>query len=240
MLYWLAKALLAPPLRLLYHVRVKGLENVPRSGGAIIAANHRSFLDSIFIPLVIRRRQVVYLAKAEYFKSRRTGWFFRSMGQIPLERTGGKSSHRALSAALEVLRSGKLLGIYPEGTRSPDGRLHRGRTGVVRLALAAGVPVVPCGAIGTEEVMPKGAKLPLLRGRPRVEIRFGPALDLSRLEGKERESTALRAATDEIMAAIGALSGQDYIDEYATSGDRGPQAGSTGDDGDLPGEALAG
>src|ERR687893_654669 len=146
-MYWVIKAILKPLLKALYRIRVEGLENVPKKGPAIIAANHLSFLDSFFIPLVVQKRKVTYLAKADYFKSWKTSWFFNMVGQIPTEREGGAKSEQALNAALTVLREGKLLGIYPEGTRSPDGRLYRGRTGVARLALQAGVPVIPTGLI---------------------------------------------------------------------------------------------
>ncbi len=154
MFYWVVKAVLKPLLSLFYRIRVEGLENVPRRGGAIVAANHLSFLDSFFIPLAIKRRKVTYLAKAEYFKNWKTAWFFRSVGQIPVERGGGQRAERALQTGLQVLADGNLLGIYPEGTRSPDGYLHKPRTGVSRLALEAGVPVIPCGVIGTDKVMP--------------------------------------------------------------------------------------
>src|SRR5919106_3777936 len=196
MFYWVLKAILKPLLRAIYRIRVEGLENVPRKGPAIIAANHLSFLDSFFIPLVIRKRKVTYLAKVDYFKSWKTAWFFRSAGQIPCEREGGKRSEQSLHIALEVLGEGKLLGIYPEGTRSPDGLLHRGRTGVARLALQSQAPVVPCGVISTEKVMPKEARFPtfLLYSRrvpflhrPEVVLRFGKPLDLSRHAGKERD-----------------------------------------------------
>src|ERR671919_537955 len=150
MWYWVLKAILKPLLRAIYRIRVEGLENVPKKGAAIIAANHVSFLDSFFIPLVVKRRKVTYLAKADYFRSWKTSWFFKAAGQISCEREGGKKSEQSLNIALDVLNSGNLLGIYPEGTRSPDGKLYKGRTGVARLALAAGVPVIPTGLVGTE------------------------------------------------------------------------------------------
>jgi 1-acyl-sn-glycerol-3-phosphate acyltransferase len=214
MMYWVLKALLKPLLLAIYAIRVEGLENVPKKGAAIIAANHLSFLDSFFIPLVIKRRKVTYLAKADYFKSWKTRWFFRAVGQISCERDGGRRSEQSLLIALEV-----LLGIYPEGTRSPDGKLHRGRTGVARLALASGAPVIPVGLIGTDVVQPKGRRLPrLTRGGRRIEvrIRFGKPLDFSRYQGKERDRFVLRAVTDELMHAIGELSGQEYVDSYAS------------------------
>lgn len=239
MFYWVLKAVLRPLLRTIYRIRARGLANVPTKGPAIIAANHLSFLDSLFIPLVIKRRKVIYLAKADYFTSWKTGWFFSLVGQIPTERGGGRKSAAALDVALEVLAEQKLLGIYPEGTRSPDGYIYRGRTGVARLAIAAGVPVIPVGLIGSDKAMPKAARFPRLTGRPTVELRFGEPLDFSGYAGREKDRAALRRVTDEIMAAITELSGQTAKGEYATSG---RSAGKTGpvDDGDLSEEMLAG
>ncbi len=239
-MYWVIKAILKPLLRTIYRIRPEGLEGVPRRGPAIIAANHLSFLDSFFIPLVVRRRRVTYLAKADYFKSWKTAWFFKMVGQIPTERGGGEKSKRSLDVALDVLKEGKLLGIYPEGTRSPDGHLHRGRTGVARLALAAGVPVIPCGLIGTEEVMPKAAKFPTLTGRLRVDVRFGKPLDFARYKGQERDRMVLRSVTDEIMFEIMELSGQEYVDEYASRAAAVPLPEASSDEIDLSEEILAG
>jgi 1-acyl-sn-glycerol-3-phosphate acyltransferase len=164
------------------------------------------------------------------------------VGQIPTEREGGKKSEHALNAALEVLRDGKLLGIYPEGTRSPDGRLYRGRTGVARLALTAGVPVIPTGLIGTPEVMPIDKKMPRMTGRFPVRVRFGQPLDFSRFAGRERDRFALRSITDEIQYEIMQLSGQQYVDEYASRTPSEPLPESTRyvDDIDLSDEALVG
>src|SRR5262249_5365099 len=148
-----------PILRMFERVRTEGRDNVPRHGPVILAANHRSFLDSIFIPLVVPRR-VTFVAKAEYFDDAKTAWFFKSCGQIPIRREGGSASERALESATDVLRAGKVFAIYPEGTRTRDGFLHRGHTGVARLALRCNVPVVPVGLIGTDEVQPVDAKLP--------------------------------------------------------------------------------
>jgi 1-acyl-sn-glycerol-3-phosphate acyltransferase len=245
MMYWVFKAILKPLLLLIYGIRVEGLENVPRKGGAIIAANHVSFLDSFFIPLVIRWRRVTYLAKADYFKSKKTAWFFRSAGQIPCEREGGKKSQQSLEIALDVLADGNLLGIYPEGTRSPDGRLHRGRTGVARLAIAAGAAVIPCGLVGTDDVMPKNRKFPRLLNRGRrieVIVRFGKPLDFSRYAGQERDRFVLRSITDEIVYEIMQLSGQEYVDEYAsrTATLPMPESARSSDDIDLSDEALVG
>ena len=240
--YWVLKAILKPILRVLYGVRVEGLENVPRKGPAIIAANHLSFLDSFFIPMVVNRRKVTYLAKADYFKSWKTSWFFKMAGQIPIDRTGGEKSERALRTALRVLKEGKLLGIYPEGTRSPNDKLHRGRTGVARLALAAQVPIIPCGLIGTLEVMPPDTKLPKLFGRPKVVVRFGRPLELSRFAGQERDRFVLRSITDELMYEIMMLSGQQYVDEYAsrTATEVLPESARPTDDIVLSEEVLAG
>lgn len=216
MFYWFLKGILKPSLLALYKIRAEGLDNVLRKGPAIIAANHLSFLDSFFIPLVVKRRKVTYLAKADYFKSWKTSWFFKGAGQISCERGGGSKSEQSLQIALDILKDGNLLGIYPEGTRSPDGRLYRGRTGVARLALAAGVPVIPCGLIGTDVVMPKEAKLPKLTGRPEVRVRFGEPLDFSRFEDRQTDRLVLRSITDEIVFEIMQLSGQEYVDEYAS------------------------
>jgi 1-acyl-sn-glycerol-3-phosphate acyltransferase len=242
MMYWIFKAILKPLLSGVYSIRVEGRENLPKKGPAVIAANHVSFLDSFFIPLVVPRRKMTYLAKADYFKSWKTAWFFKSVGQIPTEREGGKKSEAALYTALGVLKEGSLLGIYPEGTRSPDGRLYRGRTGVARLALAANVPVVPCGLIGTEKVMPKEAKFPKLRGRIQVIVRFGKPLDFSRFADKERDRFTLRSITDEIQYEIMRLSGQEYVNEYAsrTATEVLPESARMVDDIDLSDEALVG
>ena len=241
-MYWVVKAILKPLLKLIYRIRIEGLENLPKQGPAIIAANHLSFLDSFFIPLAVPRRKVTYLAKADYFKSWKTKWFFNMVGQIPTEREGGKKSQRSLDVARGVLEEGKLLGIYPEGTRSPDGFLHRGRTGVARLALTAGAPIVPCGLIGTEKVMPKAAKFPKLTGRLTVHVRFGQPIDVTRYEGRETDRLVLRSVTDEIMYEIMQLSGQEYKDEYAskTAVVPLPESSAAVDDIDLSEEILAG
>ena len=161
LLYWVVKGVLTPVLRACYRVRVEGREHLPTQGPVILAANHRSFLDSIFLPLVLRRR-VTFVAKAEYFDDPKTAWFFRGVGQIPIRREGGSASERALASATEVLEGGGVFGIYPEGTRTRDGYLHRGHTGVARLALRTGAPIVPVGLIGTDEIQPTDKKLPRL------------------------------------------------------------------------------
>ena len=195
----------------LYRVDVEGLDHVPTDGAAIIAANHISFLDSLFIPMVIPRR-VTYLAKAEYWDSWKTRWFFDLVGQIPVRRDNSAKAVAALEAGQRVLNKGGLLGIYPEGTRSPDGVLHRGRTGVARMACESGCPVIPVGLVGTREIMSKDAKVPHLRGD--VTLRFGEPMTISKEEAGENP-LALRTFVDGLMFEIRRLSGQDYRNEYA-------------------------
>ena len=213
MLYWGIKVVLTPILRLGYRVRIEGREHIPKRGPVILAANHRSFMDSLFLPLVIRRR-VTFVAKAEYFDSKKTAWFFRGVGQIPIRREGGSASERALSSATEVLETGGVFGIYPEGTRTRDGYLHRGHTGVARLALRTGAPIVPVGMIGTDEIQATDAKLP--RFFRDVTIRFGRPIPLGHYLGREDERIVLRQITDEVMFEIQQLSGYEYQDTYAT------------------------
>jgi 1-acyl-sn-glycerol-3-phosphate acyltransferase len=217
-LYYLLKyVVLGPWLRLLFRPRIEGLDNVPETGGAVVAGNHLSFSDHFLMPAILGRR-ITFLAKAEYFtgpgvKGRLTAAFFRSIGQIPVDRANQQAGRPALSEGVAVLRAGGLLGVYPEGTRSHDGRLYKGRVGVAVMALRAGVPVIPCAMIGTFEAQPPGQRLPHVRP---VVIRFGKPLDFSRYAGMENEKTALRAVTDEIMYAILALSEQEYVDTYAS------------------------
>ena len=180
----------------------------------ILAANHRSFMDSLFLPLVIRRR-VTFVAKAEYFDDKKTAWFFRGVGQIPIRREGGSASERALASATEVLEAGGVFGIYPEGTRTRDGYLHRGHTGVARLALRTGAPIVPVGMIGTDEIQPdRRASCPRLFRT--VTIRFGAPITADRYAGREHDRIVLRQITDEVMFEIQQLSGYEYVDTYAT------------------------
>ncbi len=216
--YWIVKAILTPILRLLFRPWVEGGEHVPADGGAIMASNHLSFSDSIFLPLVVQRR-ITFLAKADYFtgkgvKGRLTRGFFSGVGQVPIDRSGGAASEAALSTGKRILTEGNLLGLYPEGTRSPDGRLYRGKTGVARMALEAGVPVLPVAMINTDVVQPTGKKIPHLG---RVGIRIGRPLDFSRYQGMEGDRFVLRSITDEIMYELMLLSGQEYVDQYATS-----------------------
>ena len=210
--------ILGPALRLLFRPWVKGEQHVPLTGGAILASNHLSFSDSFFLPLVISRR-VTFLAKADYFtgpglKGWLTARFFRSAGQVPVDRSGGKASDAALRTGVRVLRSGEVLGLYPEGTRSPDGRLYRGKTGVARMALEAGVPVLPVVMIDTEKIQPPGQAMPKIG---RVGVVIGEPLDFSRYEGLEEDRFVLRSVTDEIMYALMELSGQEYVDIYAAT-----------------------
>ncbi|MCB0914780.1 MAG: 1-acyl-sn-glycerol-3-phosphate acyltransferase [Actinobacteria bacterium] len=217
MLYWFLKSvLLGPLLRLLYRPRVEGLENIPDSGPAILASNHLSFSDSFFLPLVCPRR-ITFLAKAEYFNGKGIkGWFsrmfFTGVGQVPIDRSGASAAEDALNTGLRILGEGHLLGIYPEGTRSPDGRLYRGKTGVARMALEAGVPVIPVAMIDTEKIQPIGSKRPRIM---RVGVKIGTPLDFSRYEGMENDRFVLRSISDEIMYELMELSGQEYVDMYA-------------------------
>jgi 1-acyl-sn-glycerol-3-phosphate acyltransferase len=215
--YWVVKAILTPILRSLFRPWVDGAENIPTEGGAILASNHLSFSDSIFLPLKVPRR-VTFLAKADYFtgkglKGKLTKGFFAGVGQVPIDRSGGAASEAALRTAKRILADGNLLGLYPEGTRSPDGRLYRGKTGVARMALEAGVPVIPVAMINTDVVQPTGKKIPNLG---RVGMRIGKPLDFSRYQGMEGDRFVLRSITDEIMYELMLLSGQEYVDTYAT------------------------
>ena len=214
MLYWTLKVALTPLLRVGFRIRIEGREHLPRRGPVIFAANHRSFLDSIFLPLAIGWRRLTFVAKAEYFEQRRTAWFFRAVGQIPIERCGGSASDAALGAATAVLAAGRPFGIYPEGTRTRDGLTHRGHTGVARLARSTGAPIVPVGLVGTDDVQPTDKKLPRLL-RP-VTIRFGAPISPARYHD-DPEGLALRALTDEVMFDIVQLCGTyEYRDTYAT------------------------
>jgi len=218
--YWVLKAILTPIFLVLFRVKVEGREHIPKHGAAVLAANHQSFCDSFFIPLVVTRR-VTFLAKAEYFDSWKTAWFFRAAGQIPILRGGGSASDRALETArTEVLGKGRLLGLYPEGTRTLDDHVHKGRTGVTRLSRECGVPVIPVGVIGTVEVQPVNAKM--MRPFHTVTIRFGapmqmdpPANPADPLENHDH--TQCRAFTDRLMHEIARLSERDYVDEYVPS-----------------------
>ncbi|MDG4765183.1 lysophospholipid acyltransferase family protein [Solwaraspora sp. WMMD406] len=219
MLYWLLKyVILGPWLRLIFRPQVEGLQHLPATGPAIIASNHISFFDPVFMPLMVRRK-VTFVAKAEYFTgSGVVGWliriFFLGTGTIPVDRAGGRAARAALEAQLRVLCRGDLAGIYPEGTRSPDGRLYRGKTGVARLALRSGAPVVPVVMLDADQLRPPGVRL--MRIRP-VRIRFGAPLDFSHRAGAAGDRRVERAVTDEIMRRLRELSGREYVDVYASS-----------------------
>lgn len=219
MAYFILKTfVLGPLLRVLFRPWVRGMENIPSTGPVILASNHLSFSDSIFLPLQ-SRRPVVFLAKSEYFtgkgiKGALTRWFFKSTGQLPIDRSGGKASEASLNTGLNVLSQGQVLGIYPEGTRSPDGRLYRGRTGIARMVLESKAPIIPVAMIDTEKVQPIGKRLPRIR---RIGIVVGTPLDFSRFDGMEGDRIVLRAVTDEIMYELRKLSGQEYVDAYASS-----------------------
>ncbi len=216
-LYTVGKLVMAPATRLLWRPKVTGRDNVPERGAAILASNHLAVIDSVILPSMLGRN-VYFLAKNQYF----TGTGLRGalvkhlmtgLNQIPVDRSGGRASLMALDSALPVLRDGHLLGIYPEGTRSPDGRLYRGRPGVAKLALDAPAPIIPVGIIGTEKIQPIGARLP--RIGPSVEIRIGEPLDLSPWQGGDVDNKGLRELTHRLMAAIGALTGQVMVNRYA-------------------------
>jgi 1-acyl-sn-glycerol-3-phosphate acyltransferase len=215
--HFLKYVVLGPILKLLFRPWVEGEENLPKDGAAILASNHLSFSDSIFLPLSVPRR-ITFLAKSDYFtgggvKGLLTRGFMKGAGQVPIDRSGGRASEAALRKALEILGQGDLLGIYPEGTRSPDGRLYRGKTGIARMALEAGVPVIPVAMVNTFDIQPPGQVMPRIM---RVGIRIGEPLDFSRYEGMAGDRFVLRSITDEIMYELMQLSGQEYVDTYAT------------------------
>ncbi|MEV4439939.1 lysophospholipid acyltransferase family protein [Streptomyces sp. NPDC049577] len=208
---------LIPLLRWVFRPKVEGIEHLPERGAAIIAGNHLSFSDHFLMPVMVKRR-IRFLGKQEYFtgrglKGRLIAAFFRGIGAIPVDRSGKEAAQAALDTALSVLGEGQLLGIYPEGTRSHDGRLYKGKVGVAAMALRSGAPVIPCAMIGTFEAQPTGRLLP--RVVP-ITIRFGKPLDFSRYAGMEEHREILRAVTDEIMYAIWKLSEQEYVDTYAS------------------------
>jgi 1-acyl-sn-glycerol-3-phosphate acyltransferase len=218
-LYWWSKfVLLGPLLRLYCRPTIEGLEHVPADGGAIFASNHLAVADSFFLPLKVPRR-ITFLAKREYFTEpgilgRIKKIFFTGVGQVPVDRSGGSAAQAAMDTAIRLLNEGKLLGIYPEGTRSPDGRLHKGKTGVARMSLEAGVPVIPVAMIGTDKVNPIGSRM----WRPHhVHVKIGEPLNFSRYEGMAGDRFIERSMTDEIMYSLMELSGQTYVDLYAAS-----------------------
>jgi 1-acyl-sn-glycerol-3-phosphate acyltransferase len=228
LLYWVFKYVAFAPLcRLLFRPSVTGAENIPKSGGAILVSNHISAGDTYLLPSMITRR-VTFPAKIELFRGhgvrgKLLTWFLRGVGQVPLDRSGGRASASSMDGVIEVLRGGSLLGIYPEGTRSPDGRLYKGKTGVARLVLQAGVPVVPVGMIDTELVPSRFFKIPIMR---RPKIRIGKPMDFSAYAKAGNDRDVLRWITDEIMNAVMELSGQDYVDVYGTSAKANLDAGN--------------
>jgi 1-acyl-sn-glycerol-3-phosphate acyltransferase len=212
-LYTVARAILSPIFSFCWRIETEGLDNIPAEGGAILCPNHISVLDSFFIPSVLPRR-VTYVGKAEYMDSWKTKHLFPAMGMIPIDRSGGDAAQAALDAASRVLERGELFGIYPEGTRSRDGRLHKGHTGPARLALRNRVPIIPVGVQGTVEIMPPDAPMP--RPFRKARIRFGRPIDVTRYLDRADDRLVLRQIIDEVMYEIRELSGQEYVDEYAT------------------------
>lgn len=216
--FWiLLRIVLSPIMYLLWWPQNRGMRNVPKRGPALMVSNHLSFADHFFGPLPLLR-PIFFIGKGEYFtgkgiKGLISKAFFTGVGVVPVDRTGGSASEAALQTGLRILSEGKLLGIYPEGTRAPDNRLYRGKTGVARLALQSRVPVIPMAMINTFELMPAGRRLPRLGVRPGV--RFGKPMDFSRFYGREDDREVLREITDEIMRTIRDLSGQEYVDRYA-------------------------
>lgn len=227
MWYWLFKyILMGPLLAVIGRPRTEGLEYIPASGPMILASNHLAVMDSFFLPLVVKRR-ITFLAKSEYFtgtgiKGRFLAWFYTAVGQVPIDRTDADSAQAALNTAARILGEGKLLGMYPEGTRSPDGRLYKGKTGLARLALETGVPVIPVAMIGTNVVNPPGTK-GLRFGR--VTVKFGKPMDFSRFEGLAGNRFIERAVIDEVMYELMRLSGQEYVDLYAADVKEGVKEG---------------
>ena len=209
---------------ILFRPKVKGLRNVPATGPLIIASNHLSFSDSIFMPLVVPRK-VTFLAKSEYFTSPGPKGLlkkltFIALGQVPVDRSGGRRSEAALITGLQVLAEGKCLGIYPEGTRSPDGRLYKGRTGIARLAIESGAPIVPVAMFNTEKIQPTGQVIPNIQ---RVGMTFGEPMYF---DGDSTDQAYLRVVTDQIMNRIQELSGQEYVDEYAVKAKKSGKSNS--------------
>jgi 1-acyl-sn-glycerol-3-phosphate acyltransferase len=216
--YRASRVVAGPFLHVLWRPEVTGLENIPETGGALIASNHLSIVDSIFLPLVISR-PVTFAAKSEYFTGTRmldrvTAMYMRATNQLSVDRAGARAAQAMLEAALERVNGGALFGIYPEGTRSPDGRLYRGRTGIGWLALHSGVPVIPVAMIGTDRVLPPGRTVPKLN---RIQVKIGSPLTFDTLRAEGTGGRQRRAVTDTVMEAIGKLSGQEYVPMYASA-----------------------
>ena len=228
MFFWFYKhILMGPLLRLLGRPKVQGLEYVPDSGAVILASNHLAVADSFYLPLVVRRR-ITFLAKSDYFtgtgiKGKLTKFFYSSTGQVPIDRTDADSAAAALTTAGRILGEGKLLGMYTEGTRSPDGRLYKGKTGLARIALETGIPVIPVAMVGTDVVNPPGSKMWHFG---RVEVRFGKPMDFRRFEGLAGNRFIERAVIDEVMYELMRLSGQEYVDLYAADVKEGKASGA--------------
>ena len=222
--YPVAKAILSPIFKVLWKVKVNGAEHIPASGPAIFCPNHTSVIDSFMLPLVLPRR-ISYVGKAEYMDSWKTKYVFPAMGMIPIDRGGGEAAERALSTAARVLDDGEFFGIYPEGTRARDGKLHRGRTGAARLALRTGAPIIPVGMKGTREIQPPDAKVP--KPFKSCEIRFGRPIEVSRYLDRADDRLVSRQIIDEVMYEIRELTGQEYIDEYASKKAEGIPAAET-------------
>ncbi|MFG2168351.1 lysophospholipid acyltransferase family protein [Micromonospora chersina] len=215
LLYTIGKLIVAPTVRLAFRPHVEGLEHIPATGGAIFAGNHLSVADELLLGTVVPRH-LAFWAKSEYFngtgvKGAFSKFVLTGLGAIPVERAGGRAALSAFDAAIPVLKAGDLVAVYPEGTRSPDGRLYRGRTGAARLAVAAGVPIIPVGVTGTDKAQPIGTRVPR-PGRAEISIRFGKPLDFT---GRSDDRTSLREMTDEMMAEIQKLTGQEYVPRYA-------------------------
>ncbi|MGH2773625.1 MAG: lysophospholipid acyltransferase family protein [Actinomycetota bacterium] len=215
LLYDVVKGVIKSVVKVAYRIEAVGVENFPEQGPVIVAANHQSFLDSIFIPVNLKRR-MVYLAKAEYFDDWRYRWLYSRLGMIPLPRQSRGRAEAALQTAVGVLAEGGVLGVYPEGTRSPDGRVYRGRTGIGRLAHRSGAPVVPVGVSGSMKIMPKGARFPRPIGK--VTVTYGEPMTFEKYLGEPETPAVVRAITDEIMGRIVNLAGAGYVDEYASIG----------------------
>jgi 1-acyl-sn-glycerol-3-phosphate acyltransferase len=212
-LYTLARSVLRPCFWFAWRIDASGLEHVPTDGPAILCPNHISFIDSLFVPAVLPRR-VTYVGKAEYLDSWKTRRLLPALGMIPIDRKGGDSAKAALDAAAGILGRGELFGIYPEGTRSRDGNLHKGHTGAARLALRTGAPLIPVGLVGTREIQPPEAKMPRLFRQ--ASVRFGRPITVDRYLDRASDKLVLRQLTDEVMYEIRGLTGQEYVDTYAT------------------------
>jgi 1-acyl-sn-glycerol-3-phosphate acyltransferase len=215
-MYPVAKAIIGPVFKFAWRIKVFGLENVPATGGAILCPNHTSVIDSFFLPAVLPRR-ITFVGKAEYMDDWKTKYLFPAIGMIPIDRGGGSASERALNTAAGVLERGELFGIYPEGTRSRDGVLHKGHTGPARLAIRTGCPIVPVGLVGTRDIQPPEARMP--KPFKVAEVHFGRPIDPNHYAGRADDRLVLRQIIDEVMYEIRDLSGQEYRDTYATKKD---------------------